>query len=233
VESGAYAQVVYVPEGQAFVIPEEIPDTVAGSSICVGLTAWHLLRVAALKPGQTVLVHGGAGGVGSTLVQMCKKRSAKVITTVGSDEKAAFAQAMGADCVIDYGREEFSEKVLDFTDGCGVEVIFDCVGRVVTDGNFACLQNGGQIVYFGSASGHAQFPGDKVLNKAARITGFVIFNMFRSQVLWQQGVNGLLTVLMDGSIATRVKELPMADVVAAHKMLESRQVSGKLVLDMR
>jgi len=229
-ESGGYAELACVPESQVFALPDAISERSAAASVCVGLTAWHLVRIANLQPAQRVLVHAGAGGVGSTLIQLCKSHAIELFTTVGSEEKARFAQELGANHVINYRTCDFADRTLELTNGKGVETIFDCIGRDVVDGNFRCLARGGQILYYGSASGHAQFPGDKILNNEARITGFVIFGTFRSPTLWQQGVEGLLQALTEGIIRMNIEELPMKDVVAAHKKLENRTVHGKMVL---
>jgi NADPH2:quinone reductase len=233
VESGGYAQIATVPEGQVIALPDDVPDEIAAASICTGLTAWHLTRLTAPRPQEWVLVHGGAGGVGSMLIQICSSRSARVIAAVGTEAKAGFARSIGAEETVDARNANIAERVLSITQGRGVSTIFDCVGQAVTEANFACLSKGGQIAYYGSASGHAQFPGDKVLGKEAHIIGFVIFSMFGKPALWKDGVQGLMTLLSQQHLKVNVQQLPMGDAARAHGLLEQRNVTGKLVLDMR
>lgn len=233
VEHGAYAQRVVVPESQILPLPDDIPDQLIAGSVCVGLTAYHLVKLANVKNDTSVLVHGGAGGVGATLVQLCKNLRARVYTTTGSPRKHEFAQSIGADVVLDRLGRSFSGQIMSDTNGKGVDVIFDCIGKEVVDGNFECLKPGGQLFYYGSSSGHPQFPGDKVLLNELRIRGFVIFNTWHNRTVWDSGVEGLLSLLQDGRLRIQIKELPMSEVVLAHKMLERREVLGKLVLNMR
>jgi NADPH:quinone reductase len=232
VESGGYAQRVCVPEAQLIPLPDSISDAVAAGSVCVGLTAYHLTRLARLKPEQSVLVHGGAGGVGSVLVQFCRQHGVRVFSTVGSKPKAVFAREHGADVVIDRAQESFGDRLLEITHGRGVDVIFDCIGKEVVQENFRCLAEGGLLLYYGSTSGHPQFPGGDVLMKELHIQGFVVFNTWRNRDMWREGVDGLVSALLDGSVRVAVKSLRMVDAAIAHRMLEGRAVSGKLVLDM-
>lgn len=232
VESGAYAQVVSIPESHAFLIPDGLPDSIVAGSVCVGTTAWHLVRLASLARGQAVLIHGGTGGAGSALVQMCKKYNVSVLTTVGSNAKAKYAREIGANEVINYREENVVERVMQATNDRGVDVVFDCVGAAVVGMSLACLRKGGLLLYFGSSSGHPQFPGDKILSNELRINGFVIFSTFQHPHVWQAGVDGLVGALKDGTLRTDPTILPMEKAAQAHKMLEEHSIIGKIVLDM-
>lgn len=234
VESGGYAQLVRVPQTQLFQIPDEIPSHVAAGSVCVGLTAYHLVRLADMEAGQNVLIHGGAGGVGSTLIQFCKQQSVKVFTTVSSEDKAQFVRSLGADVVINYRQLDFAQEILAATEGVGVNYIFDGIGKEVVEGNFRCLSKKGHLLYYGSVSGYPQFPGDKVLMNEIRITGFNLFgSVLRSHSLLNEGVHALFTTLSNGKLRILVKILPMNEVVLAHEMLEKGEVCGKIVLNMQ
>ena len=234
VESGGYAQRVRVPQTQLFQIPDEIPSHVAAGSVCVGMTAHHLVRLAGMEPGQSVLIHGGAGGVGSALIQFCKHQSVKVFTTVSSEDKAQFVRSLGADVVINYRQSDFAQEILVATEGVGVNYIFDGIGKEVVEGNFVCLSKRGHLLYYGSVSGYPQFPGEKVLMNEIRIIGFNLFgSVLRSRSLWNEGVDALLTALSNGKLRIPVKILPMSGVVLAHEMLEKGEVCGKIVLNMQ
>lgn len=235
VDSGAYARQVVVPIGQVFPIPASLrvdePQVVA--SICVGTTAWHLLRLASLRSGMTVLVHGGAGAVGAALTQLAQPHRVNVISVVGSEEREQYAHSIGANSVVNHATGDFADAVLDHTGGAGVDVIFDCVGQSVVDGNLRVLRPGGQWMYYGSASGHATFPGLDVLSKALTVQGFVIFNMFQRQALWGAGVSAVLTALRSGILQLRTELVPMSDAPRAHELAGERDFIGKVVLDMR
>ncbi len=233
VENGAYGQLVRVPVPQVFPLPENITESVVAGSICIGTTAWQLLRLASPQRSQFLLVHGGAGGVGAALIQLCKKYPVHVIATVGSESKAAYASALEANDVINYQACDFAESVLSITGGIGVHTIFDGIGKNVVDGNFHCLRKGGLLLYYGSTSGHPQFPADQVLMNSLRVEGFVIFHLFGRPNLWNSGVKAVLGSLDDGSLKVSVDVLPMGDVGRAHTLIEERKVVGKLVLDMR
>ena len=191
------------------------------------------LQIAAPRPGQHLLVHAGAGGVGSTLIQLGKKHSVKLIATVGSDDKVRFAEQLGANLVLDYNAVEFGKEVLEYTSGGGVDAIFDGVGAAVVHGDLECLADEGMLLYYGSASGHPQFPGGQVLTRGLRIQGFVIFSLLQRPALWKAGVDAVLGAISDGSLRFDPEVLPMASAPKAHSLLESRSQTGKIVLDTR
>lgn len=229
-ESGAYAQFASIPQYQVFQIPQSVSDDAAAAATCVGTTAWHLLRVAGMKSGQTILVHGSGGGVGSMLVQFAGLLGVIRIATVGSPDKKRFAQSLRAEHVL-VTSEDFGARALEITGGVGVDAIFDCVGQTVLDGNLKALRRGGTWMYYGSTSGHPAFPGGTILMNGLRIQGFVIFDVLRQSAAWAEGVAALLQALGEGRVSVHIdRVLRMEDVAEAHRLLEQRAVKGKILL---
>ena len=168
---GAYAELRRIPADRLVPLPDAIADDVAAAVMLKGMTAQYLLRQTyEVKPGDTVLFHAAAGGVGLIACAWAKRLGATVIGTVGSDEKAALARAHGCDHVIVYTREDFVSRVREITGGRGVRVVYDSVGRSTWDGSLDCLQPRGLMVSFGNASG----PGAADLAARARGEGLAL-----------------------------------------------------------
>ncbi|MCG8508795.1 MAG: quinone oxidoreductase, partial [Rhodospirillales bacterium] len=152
--AGAYAETRLMPPDRLVKVPDGIDDQTAAAIMLKGLTAWYLIRrTFEVKPGQTILAHAAAGGVGLILCQWAKKLGATVIGTVGSQEKAELVKANGCDHPIIYTSENFAERVREITDGAGVPVVYDSVGAATWEGSLDCLQPRGLMVSFGNASG--------------------------------------------------------------------------------
>ncbi len=138
---GTYAEFAAVPIAKLIAIPEGISTKQAAGAMLQGMTAHYLAySTYAIRPGDDVLIHAGAGGVGLLLIQMAKRAGARVLTTVSTEEKAALARHAGADEVILYTQEDFSAKVRELTGGRGVPVVYDSVGKTTFDGSLACLR---------------------------------------------------------------------------------------------
>src|SRR5512138_253034 len=151
---GSYAEARNLPADRLVKLPAEISDLAAAGAMLKGLTVQALVRrTYPVKPGETVLVHAAAGGVGTIMVQWLKALGATVIATVGSDEKAKVARAHGADHVVVYTRESFPERVRALTGGAGVPVVYDSVGKATWEGSLDSLRPFGLMVTFGNASG--------------------------------------------------------------------------------
>jgi len=151
---GAYAEARLVPVERLVHLPDDIDDRTAACIMLKGLTAQYLLlQTTQIEPGDTILMHAAAGGVGQIACQWAKHLGATLIGTVGSDDKAALARANGCDHVIVYTREDFVERVREFTQGRGVRVVYDGVGKDTFAGSLDCLQPRGLLVMFGQASG--------------------------------------------------------------------------------
>jgi len=230
---GAYAEIVSIPAKQVFLVPNDLaPETVAGS-VCAGTTAIGLFNKAGLTDGNTAIVHGAAGGVGALLLQLCQESRIKAIACVSTEDKEAYVRSLGSSTVVRTDTEDFSLRALELTNGSGVDAIFDCVGQAVTAGNGASIRKQGRWLYYGSASGHGQFPGEVVLTRAVNISGFVIFNVLADFIAWNGVVAQLLEKLRHKSLMPQVETLPATAVRQVHERLENRKFIGKAVLDFR
>jgi NADPH2:quinone reductase len=151
---GAYAEYAIVDAARLVPIPQDVDTRVAAAVMLQGMTAHYLTySTFPLVPGQTALVHAAAGGVGQLLVQIAKRRGARVIGTAGSAEKVALAQSHGADAVINYNEQDFEAETRRLTNGAGVDVVYDSVGKATFDKSLNCLRPRGYLVLFGQSSG--------------------------------------------------------------------------------
>jgi len=231
---GAYAERAVVPAWRAVKVPAQLTLDTATALMLQGYTAHYLTHSAfRLEPGQTCLVHAGAGGVGQLLVQLAKIRGATVIATVGSTEKAAIARARGADHTVLYRETDFREAVLRLTDGLGVDVAYDSVGRDTIAKSIRSLRRRGTCINFGGASGLVEAVSPLELAEA----GSVFFTRphladylssvdeigMRAADLFAYAASGQLQVTID-------RVLPLAQASEAHTILENRQTRGKLLL---
>jgi NADPH2:quinone reductase len=151
---GTYAEFAVAPVTRLIAIPEGVSTKQAAAAMLQGMTAHYLAySTYAIQPGDTVLIHAGAGGVGLLLIQIAKRLGARVLTTVSTGEKAALAREAGADETILYTQEDFAAKVRELTDGKGVPVVYDSVGKTTFDGSLASLRTRGMMVLYGGSSG--------------------------------------------------------------------------------
>lgn len=152
---GGLAEYAVVPAINVYPMPDTLSFNEAASMPTTYLTAWHMLICrAGLRPGEDVLVQAAGSGVGSAAIQIARVVGARVITTAGSDEKLERARALGAHATINYRSEDFLQRVLELTDGQGVDVVFDHIGASIWEKNFACLKRGGRFVNCGVSAGH-------------------------------------------------------------------------------
>ena len=231
---GAYAEYVVVPAWRLVPLPPAIDGRTAAAVILQGMTAHYLTHSTyPLKPGETVLVHAAAGGVGRLLVQVAKRLGARVIGTVSSEEKARLAREAGADEVILYTKEDFEEAVKRATGGRGVDVVYDSVGKTTAEKSLNCLRPRGYLVLFGNASGAAQpidpltlmSKGSLYLTRPtlAHYTGN------RDQLL--QRAHAVFDWVTSEQVKVRIaKAFPLAEAADAHRALEGRGVAGKILL---
>lgn len=232
---GCYVEARVVPETAPFALPDNIASEDA-LNLSNYQVAWFLLSHAA-KPqeGEIILVHAAAGGVGSALVQLAKRRNLTVCGVAGGSEKADFVREMGADLVIDRHAESIPDAVAKFTGGPGLDLIYDSVGGPGFQQNFDLLRPFGKVVCYGFAAGHPD-PGiyEPMARDFSRNLGFQIFSIhyfddkpeIRRPIMEQ-----LIEMLADGEITPRISaRMPLADAADAHRMLESRSVLGKVVL---
>jgi NADPH2:quinone reductase len=230
---GAYAQLAVVPAGRLVKIPAAVGFREAAAVMLQGMTAHYLAcTTAPLRSGMTCLVHAAAGGVGLLLCQIAKRRGARVIGTVSSDEKAQHARAAGADVTIDYTRENFVEVARRETAGKGVEVVYDGVGRVTFDGGLESLAPRGMMVLYGQASGAVAPIDPQVLNARGSLflTRPSLYHYMASREELLARAGDLFQWIAEGLTVRIDRVLPLAEAAAAQEALASRETSGKVVL---
>jgi NADPH2:quinone reductase len=231
---GAYSEAINLPASRLVKIPDGIDFEQAAAALLKGQTVEYLLqRTYALKAGETCLFHAAAGGVGLIFGQWADSIGARVIGTVGSDEKAELARAHGYHHVINYRSENVVERVREITAGAGVPVVYDGVGRDTFDMSLDCLQPRGLMVSFGNASGAPEPLDLSVLtNKGSLfITRPTLLTYTASTEELRQSSRDLFSRLLDGAIRVEVNQrYALADVQQAHRDLEGRATTGSSVL---
>jgi len=231
---GSYAESLLVPEEQAVAIPPGVETRDAAAVMLQGLTAHYLCSSTyPLEPGDTCLVHAAAGGVGLLLVQMAKEQGARVFGTVSTEEKAALAREAGADEVILYTKEDFLEAVRRLTDGRGVNVVYDGVGKATAEKSLDCLAPRGMMVFFGNASGPVGPIDPLVLSQKGSLflTRPVLFDYIPDRVSLEDRSTDVLTAVATGSLHVRIgATFPLAEAAEAHRALEGRKTTGKVLL---
>ena len=230
---GAYAEERIVPADRLLALPEGISDDVAAGIMLKGLTARYLLRVTyRVQKGDTVLIHAAAGGVGLIACQWAKHLGATVIGTVGSDEKAALAKAHGCDHPVIYTRESFVDKVKEVTNGKGVPVVYDSVGKDTWEGSLDCLAVRGMMVSFGNASGPvAPFSILALSQKGSLfLTRPTLAHYITTRADYEETANDLFGVVKSGVVKIEVNQrYALKDVADAHRDLESRKTTGSTI----
>ena len=231
---GAYAEECLAPAVQVFTLPDGIDLEVAAAAALQGLTAHYLVRSTfPLAEGHRCLVHAGAGGVGGLLIQMAKLIGAEVFTTVGNEEKAEIARAHGADHVVLYRETDFVEAVKgQLGDAPGLDVVYDGVGKDTFDGSLAVLRPRGMMALFGGASG--QVPPFDLQRLNAGGSLFVTrpsLGHYMAPPEGQQRVDELYGWIAAGELNISIgARYPMADAAEAHRALEGRQTTGKVLI---
>jgi len=231
---GAYAQERLVAAHDLVHLPDDISDPIAAAIMMKGCTAEYLLRhIYPVKPGDTILWHAAAGGVGLIATQWAKALGAQVIGTAGSPEKAALARAHGCDHVIEYEREDFVARVREITSGAGVAAVFDSVGRATWPQSLDCLRPLGMMVSFGNASGPVP-PVDPLMLMMKGSLFFVrpTIGTFVQVPGWlQSAADGLFAKVRSGAIRVAVHQTyALKDAAQAHRDLEARKTIGASVL---
>ena len=231
---GAYAEERLMPAGKVVKIPSGIDSRQAAAMMLQGMTVEYLLRrTYPVQSGETILFHAAAGGVGLIACQWAKDLGATVIGTVGSDEKAALARAHGCDHPIVYTRENFTERVRELTDGAGVPVVYDAVGRDTFEGSLDCLAPRGMLVSFGQSSGKIE-PFDLGILSARGslyVTRPTLMTYTASRADLEASSGALFDAVDRGAVRVTVNQtFPLAEAAAAHRALESRQTTGSTIL---
>lgn len=231
---GAYAEERVLGAAQVVKLPDALSYEQAASVMLQGLTAQYLLRrTYTVKPGDTILIQAAAGGVGLLVCQWAKALGATVIGTVGSDDKAAIAKAHGCDYPIVYTRENFTKRVREITNGAGVPVVYDSIGRDTFTGSLDCLAPLGLFVSFGNASGplppidSSEFAGRGSLF----FTRPTLFTYMAKRADYEAMSAELFDVLASGKVKTSINQrYALAEVARAHEDLEARKTTGSTVL---
>lgn len=231
---GAYADLVAVPASRVVRLPEGIDAATAAAVLLQGITAHYLVHATyPLRAGQWALVHAAAGGVGLLLVQMAKRAGATVIGTVGTEAKAALARQAGADHVIVYTEQDFEEETRRLTGGRGVDVVYDAVGKTTFEKSLNVLRPRGYLVLFGQASGPAPAIDPQILNTKGSLflTRPSIGHYTATPQELQDRATAVFQMLRDGTLWLRIdRRFPLAEAAWAHRALEGRQTTGKLLL---
>jgi NADPH2:quinone reductase len=231
---GAYAQARNMPANRVSKLPGSITDETAAAMMLKGMTARYLLRETyKVKPGDTILWHAVAGGVGLIAVQWAKHLGARVIGTTSSPEKAALAKSFGCDEVINYTEEDVAERVRALTGGKGVPVVYDGVGRATLESSLDSLSPLGLMVNFGSASGEiTNLNTSRLAEKGSLFLTRPWLNTYvETDAALQANAADLFSVVESGAVRIEVNQTyPLADVVKAHRDLEGRKTTGSSVL---
>ncbi|MFM9884979.1 MAG: quinone oxidoreductase family protein [Burkholderiales bacterium] len=231
---GAYAEARLVPAARVVPLPKSIDETTAASMMVRGMTARYLLRETyAVRPGDTILVHAAAGGVGLILCQWAKHLGATVIGTVGSDAKADFVRAHGCDHPIVYTTEDFAERVRQITGGRGVPVVYDSVGRATFEGSLQSLQPRGLLASYGEASGDPEPIAPRRLGQLGSLylthPSLPDYTATRESLL--TAANDLFAMVTSGKINIAINQsYALVDAPQAHRDVESRRTTGSTVL---
>ena len=231
---GAYAQYAAVPAARLVVLPQGISTRQGAAAMLQGLTAHYLAcSTYPLKSGDTCLVHAAAGGVGLLLCQIAKMRGARVIGTVSTEDKAKLAREAGASDVILYTKQDFEAEVKRLTDGKGLQVVYDSVGQTTFDKGFNCLAPRGMMALYGQSSGPIGPFDLGVLNAKGSL--FVTRPSLNHHIITRaellQRSEELLGWIRDGKLKLRTEfEFPLKDAADAHRALEARKTTGKILL---
>jgi NADPH:quinone reductase len=231
---GSYAQFAAVPASRLVKIPDELDFQQAAAAMLQGMTAHYLLySTYPLKKGETALIHAAAGGVGLLLVQMAKRIGARVIGTAGTQEKTQLARDAGADECIVYTEADFETETRRLTEGKGVEVVYDGVGKATFDKDLDVLRPRGYLVLFGGSSGAV--PPFDLIKLSQKGSLFITrptlahYTATREELEWR--ANDVLGMIARGDLKLRIhKTYPLADAAEAHRDLEGRKTTGKLLL---
>jgi NADPH2:quinone reductase len=231
---GSYATHITLPAAAAFILPDTLDSRTAAAVLLKGITAWMLAEgVRPVQPGMSVLVLAAAGGVGSLLVPWLKSLGATVIAHSGSAEKASLASAAGADHALHDPWDNLAARVRELTDGRGVDLVLDGVGRDSWAASLASTAKRGLIASYGNASGSVAPFAPSALAAAGSLflTRPTLFDWIAEPAMRATAWSRLTTLLADGTIKPNIGlELPLADTAEAHRQLEARATTGSILL---
>jgi NADPH2:quinone reductase len=228
----AYAEARNAPAARVVKLPDTIDERTAASMMVRGMTARYLLHATyKVRPGDTILIHAAAGGVGLIVCQWAKHLGATVIGTVGSDDKAAIARAHGCDHVLPY--DNFAARVREITGGKGVPVVYDSVGRATFEGSLRSLAPRGVLASFGEASGDPEPVSVRRLGQLGSLfvthPSLIDYTATRAELL--ETSNDLFAMVAAGKIKVEISHsYPLREAAAAHRDVEARKTTGSVVL---
>ena len=230
---GAYAEKMIIAADRLIHLADHTPDEIAAAATLQGLTAHYLLHNSwKLEAGQTVLIQAAAGGVGLILCQWAKHKGATVIGTVGNDKKAAFAAAHGCDHTIVYTRDDFAESVREITEGKGVDVVYDAIGKDTFEKGLGCIAERGRMVSYGVASGPIAPVDLRVLRP---VSGSVacggLGNFIKDPAERARNADELFNLIAEGVLRVEINQrYALEDAAMAHADLAGRRTTGSSVL---
>ncbi|MEO8075468.1 MAG: quinone oxidoreductase [Acidobacteriota bacterium] len=231
---GSYAEYAVVAAAQLVRIPDAVDFERAAAIMLQGTTAHYLTRSTfPIGKGHTCLVHAAAGGAGGLIVQLAKHHGARVLGTVSTEEKAREVRGLGADETIIYTEQDFETEVRRLTDGRGVDVVYDSVGRTTFDKSLKVIRPRGMLALFGQSSGAVPPFDPGVLNTRGSLfltrPSLGHYLASRTELLWRVGE--IMDLVTSGALKVRVSAVyPFAEAAQAHRDLESRKTTGKLLL---
>ncbi|WP_079526447.1 quinone oxidoreductase family protein [Halobacillus hunanensis] len=232
--SGGYSEYVVTKAAALIPIPEDLTDEIAVSLPLQGLTAYHLLTtMGRIEKGETVLVHAGAGGVGSLAIQLSKHFGAgKIIATASTEEKRTAARDLGADHTVDYTKDDWREEVMRVTEGEGVDIALEMVGGDIFHETIRCMRSFGRIVVYGAASGRpAEMYPSGLMNRNLSIIGFFLPEIMKKPILFEQSLQELLKLVQSGKLKLTIGGVyQLKDAAQVHESMQTRKTKGKLIL---
>lgn len=233
---GGYAEKVAADPARLFAVPDAVSDGAALTTLVQGSTAWHLLRTSTrLQPGESVVVHAGAGGVGTIAIQLAKRWGAgRVIATASSADKRRLALELGADVAVDSRAEDLTAALREANEGRRVDIVLEMTGGRVFDQSLAALAPLGRLAVFGMAGRTPPSPIDagSLMAHSRAVIGFWLVHVLQRPALFVASVTDLLAQLADGSLRAVIgATYPLAQAGDAHRALLDRSSVGKLVLD--
>ena len=231
--TGSYAQEAVVPSKLLVPLPDSIDFATGAATLLQAMTAHFLtFGITQVNPGDRVLVHAGAGGVGLLLIQMLRKVGAYIFTTVSTEEKGETAKEAGADVVILYTKEDFEEAINQATDGEGLRIAYDAVGQTTFYKSVNCLGRRGYMVFYGQASGPVGEVDSGILRTGSKFLtrpSLGDYTATREELLHR--ANEVLGWVGSGELKLSIGlKLPLAEAAEAHRQLEGRQTTGKILL---
>ena len=231
---GAYAELAKVPVDRAVKIPDGVSTDQAAAVMLQGMTAHYLAtRTFPLEPGDTCLIHAAAGGVGLLFCQIASRIGAHVIGTASTPEKAELAKAAGAKEIIDYTKQDFAAEVRRLTNGAGVKVVYDSVGKTTWEKSLDCLSPLGMLVVFGNSSGTVPPIDPMILSRKGSLflTRPTLVNYVATRGDLLMRANAVLGAVASGDLKVRIERtFPLSQAGDAHALLESRKSAGKILL---